>query len=271
MKLRLAGVGMFGLALAAFMVVNSVRQVSSQTPKISLSKLETELFDEVNKARANPQLYADYLEKLKPLFKGKDYTPKGAPNAFETQEGWAAVEDAIKFLRAAKPLPPFSTSTGLCLAAKSHVTEQSASGSTGHRGADRTMIEDRVKPYGSYEGGIGENLSYGDQSARERVLTWLIDDGFATRGHRNRLMSDSYKSAGVCCGPHKEYGAMCVLTLAGNFTDSSTEPKSAAPAKVTSTTQKVASNQAQSNTNAKPANSNASNSNKSNTAKPRKY
>jgi hypothetical protein len=32
-------------------------------------------------------------------------------------------------------------------------------------------------------------------------------------------MSDSYKSAGICCGPHKEYGAMCVLTLAGTFTE----------------------------------------------------
>jgi hypothetical protein len=100
------------------------------------------------------------------------------------------------------------------------VKEQSASGATGHAGSNNTMIEQRVKPFGSWQGGIGENLTYGNESARERVLTWLIDDGVATRGHRKRIMSQDYRVAGISCGPHPEYGTMCVLTLAGGFTDS---------------------------------------------------
>jgi uncharacterized protein YkwD len=269
-KIKITGLIVLCCALAAFNL-NTVRQVSSQTTQFALSPTETDLLNEINQARANPQLYADYLEKLKPLFKGKNYTPAGSSNTFQTQEGWTAVEDAIKFMRAAKPQPALSRSTGLCMAAKAHVTDQSASGSTGHRGGDRMMIEDRVKPYGSWQGGIGENLAYGEQSSRERVLTWLIDDGFATRGHRNRLLSDTYKTAGICCGPHKEYGAMCVLTLAGDFTETSSQgnQKSSAPAKVSSTSQPATSTQTPSNTNAKPANSN-SNSNKSNAAKPKK-
>jgi hypothetical protein len=107
----------------------------------------------------------------------------------------------------------------LSLAALSHVKDQSASGATGHRGNDSTFIEQRVKPYGTWQGGIGENLTYGNSSARERVLTWLIDDGFASRGHRNRLMSDNYRVAGISCGAHPEFGSMCVVTLAGGFTD----------------------------------------------------
>ena len=268
MKIKLAGLILFCCGLVGFTTVNTVRQVASQTTKFAMSKTETDLLNEINQARANPQLYASYLEKLKPLFKGKSYTPAGTSNPFDTQEGWNAVEDAIKFLRAAKPQPPLAQSMGLCLAAKSHVSDQSASGTTGHRGGDRMMIEDRVKPYGSWRGGIGENLAYGDQSARERVLTWLIDDGFATRGHRTRLMSDSYKSAGICCGPHKEYGAMCVLTLAGNFTEMSSQndQNSAAPAKASSTSQPAT----QANTSAKPTNS-TSNANKNPSAKPRKF
>jgi uncharacterized protein YkwD len=140
--------------------------------------------------------------------------------ALVTQEGWAAVEDAIKFMRAAKPSGPLSASGGLCLAAYSHVKDQSASGATGHAGADTMMIEQRVKPFGKWHGDIGENLVYGDEPARERILTWLIDDGVASRGHRVRIMSKSYKVAGISCGPHPEYGAMCVLTLAGGFSDS---------------------------------------------------
>jgi len=107
----------------------------------------------------------------------------------------------------------------LSRAALSHVKDQSASGATGHRGNDSTFIEQRVKPYGTWQGGIGENLTYGNSSARERVLTWLIDDGFASRGHRNRLMSDNYRVAGISCGTHPEFGSMCVVTLAGGFTD----------------------------------------------------
>src|SRR5205807_8717638 len=82
-----------------------------------------------------------------------------------------------------------------------------------------TFIEQRVKPFGTWEGVIGENLTYGDQPARERLLTWLIDDGFASRGHRKRLMGAEYKVAGLSCGPHPEYKSMCVLDLAGGFVD----------------------------------------------------
>ena len=221
MKFRLFG--LFALCCAIAISLCSIRIQSgySQTAKSTpaLSKAEQDLLSEINQARAHPQTYATYLEQLKPLFKGKDYTAMGQ-QTLTTQEGWDAVEDAIKFLRAAKPLGPLSTSQGLCLAASSHVKEQSTSGATGHAGSNNTMIEQRVKPYGSWNGGIGENLTYGNESARERILTWLIDDGVATRGHRKRVMSEDYKVAGISCGPHPEYGTMCVLTLAGGFTDS---------------------------------------------------
>ncbi|HYX28218.1 MAG TPA: CAP domain-containing protein, partial [Pyrinomonadaceae bacterium] len=148
----------------------------------TLSQAETDLLNEINQARAHPQIYAGYLEKLKPLFKGKEYRTETV--AVQTQEGWDAVEDAIKFMTAAEPLPPFDASQGLCLAALSHVKDQSGTGATGHAGADSMMIEQRVKPFGSWSGDIGENLVYGDLAARERILTWLIDDGVASRGHR---------------------------------------------------------------------------------------
>jgi len=191
-------------------------QTTKSAVKDGLSQDERDLLNEINQARANPKQYAAYLESLKPLFHGKQYAPSNQ-DSFTTQEGWSAVEDAIKFLRAAKPLEPLSPSHGLCLAALSHVKDQSGTGATGHKGIDSSFIEQRVKPFGSWQGGIGENLTYGNASARERVLTWLIDDGFTSRGHRMRIMSENYRAAGVSCGPHPEFGAMCVLTLAGGF------------------------------------------------------
>jgi len=216
MKFRLFGLS---ILFAALVAVASTPRIHSQgkaeAPANTLSPDEKDLLAEINAARAHPDVYVSYLEKLKPLFAGKIYR-----GTLETQEGWAAVEDAIAFLKTVKPQPPLSLAGGLCNAAMAHVKDQSGSGATGHKsGTSGGLIEDRVKPFGTWQGNIGENLSYGNDPARERVLTWLIDDGFTTRGHRKRIMSSDYKVAGICCGPHPEYGKMCVLTLAGGFTD----------------------------------------------------
>ncbi len=220
MKVRFSGLL---ILISVVILCSTARSQTSkaQIPKDtsgSMSEAERALLTEINQARANPQVYASYLEKMKPLFNGKGYTVAGRPTLM-TEEGWSAVEEAIKFMRAAKPSAPLNPSLGLSLAAQAHVKDQSGSGMTGHQGGNRTMIEDRVKPYGTWQGGIGENIAYGNDSARERLLTWLIDDGFASRGHRNRVMSGDYKVAGLSCGAHPQYSAMCVLTLAGGFVD----------------------------------------------------
>ena len=240
MKARFALIAM----VAAFATFTAFQSTHSQTNKSSgsgatLTDSERDLLNEINQARANPQLYATYLEKLKPQFSGKQYTPAGK-DPLTTEEGWNAVDEAIKFLKALKPLPPLVTSNGLSLAAMTHVKDQSSSGGTGHRSGNSNMIEDRVKPYGRWEGALGENICYGNDTARERLLTWLIDDGFPSRGHRRRLMGTEYQVAGISCGAHPQYSAMCVLTLAGGFNEfnpgTSATKTVKAPAKTTTTT-----------------------------------
>ncbi len=221
MKVRLAAVASLCCVLTLIVSFSNSDPIRSQTTKVSssngLSQAEQDLLTEINLARAQPQVYASYLAKLKPLFNGKEY--KNGDLAVTTEEGWSAVEDAIKFLRAAKPLGPLTVSHGLSLAALAHCKDQGGSGTTGHKGTDTSLIEQRVKPFGTWQGGIGENITYGNESARERLLTWLIDDGFPSRGHRRRLISADYRVAGVSCGPHPEFQSMCVITLAGGFVD----------------------------------------------------
>lgn len=219
MKVRLALIAL----VAAFATFTAFQSTHSQTNKSSgsgsaFTDSERDLINEINQARANPLLYATYLEKLKPQFSGKTYTPAGK-DPLTTEEGWNAVDEAIKFLKALKPLPPLVTSSGLSLAALTHVKDQGSSGGTGHRSGNSNMIEDRVKPYGQWSGAIGENICYGNDSARERLMTWLIDDGFPSRGHRRRLLGTEFQVAGISCGSHPQYNAMCVLTLAGGFNE----------------------------------------------------
>jgi uncharacterized protein YkwD len=72
--------------------------------------------------------------------------------------------------------------------------------------------------YGTWAAPVGENLSYGRQSARRRVMELLIDDGFSSRGHRMRMFDAGLKVAGISCGPHNSLGNVCVITMAGGFT-----------------------------------------------------
>src|SRR5258708_2419738 len=212
MKVRIVGLVTL-CALTLILSIPGTREGHSQTTKGAHSKAEQDLLNEINQARANPQAFASYLEKLKPQFRGKEY--KTETLAVTTEEGWSAVEDAITFLRAAQPVGPLSTSEGLYLAAIAHVKDQSGSGATGHKtSGSGGLVEDRVKPFGNWQGGIGENLSYGNESARDRILTWLIDDGFANRGLRRRLMSADFEVVGLSCAPHAGYGARLFLTVA---------------------------------------------------------
>jgi len=189
------------------------------------SALEQEVMNEINLARTRPTEFAAFLESLRPQFAGKEYRRPGKP-ALMTEEGAPALEEAIKFLRAAKPVPAVAMSRGMCAGARALVEEQSLSGATGHRGADGRFCEQRTQSFGAWADPIGENLNYSDDTARERVITLLIDDGVANRGHRQRIFDPKYKVVGDACGGHK-IGGMCAITFAGGFTDK------AAPAKAT--------------------------------------
>src|SRR6266852_7959230 len=127
MKVRLVGLTALCGALALIVCFSGSKSSHSQTRKAStatgFSQAEQDLLIEINQARANPAIYASYLENLKPFFTGKEYKPTGHP-ALTTVEGWVAVEDAIKFLRGTKPLSPLTTSTGLSLSALAHVKDQ---------------------------------------------------------------------------------------------------------------------------------------------------
>ncbi|HEX6183227.1 MAG TPA: CAP domain-containing protein [Pyrinomonadaceae bacterium] len=187
--------------------------------------LEQEVLQEINLVRTRPAEYAAYLEQLRPRFVGNEYRYPGRPGLL-TAEGVRALEEAIVALRAAKPVPALTLSRGMCSGARELVKEQAGTDITGHKGKDGSFCEQRTQRFGTWAAPIGENLSYGEDPARERVITFLIDDGFANRNHRKRLLDASFKVAGIACGDHK-LGAMCVITLAGGFNEG---PKAAGPA-----------------------------------------
>lgn len=194
-----------------------------------LTAREKELIQEINQLRADPAKYAIYLEQSKKYYKGKDYKPPGETQSLTTIEGVSAVDEAIKALRATKPLPPYSMSTGMCRAAKDHVKDIGKTGNTGHKGTDGSTTESRVNRYGRFSNGIGENIIYESANVRDAVMGWLVDDGVPNRGHRRNLLSPTYRYLGAAVGEQSEYGSMCVLTFAGEYVELKTTPATTKP------------------------------------------
>lgn len=199
-----------------------------------LSSLEKSVLDEMNLARTNPTQYAAYLEAWRSYYKGKTFKQPGVA-AVETVEGAPALEEAINFLKSAKPLPQLQLSKGMCMGAKDQSFDQSQTGDVSHQGKDKSFSWERVSRYGQWTAPVSENIAYDSGTAREIVINLIIDDGIASRGHRNNIFNASHIVAGISCGKHPLFGNMCVCTFAAGFTDKSqdgksTESKTATPA-----------------------------------------
>jgi len=206
----------------------AVARPASMVKENPLATSERLILDEINLARTNPAGYIKYLEEFKPRFKGLEISfPDG--HTLVTNEGIAALNDAITFLREQKPLPPFELRKGLTLAARDHLKDLITTGKSGHFGSDGSKPEDRASRYGAWKDSVGENIVYDTRSARDTVIGLIIDDGVANRGHRRNLFKLTFHAIGLAMGEPSKTPALTVITFAGDFTDkSATTPSNAA-------------------------------------------
>jgi uncharacterized protein YkwD len=195
----------------------------------SLSSLERAVLEEMNLARTNPSQYAAYLEVWRKYYKGKSFKQPGVATV-ETIEGAPALEEAIRYLRSAKPLPQLQVSKGMCMGAKDQSLDQGQTGDVSHQGKDKSFSWDRVARYGEWKNPVSENIAYDSGTARDIVINLIIDDGVPQRGHRLNIFNSSHIVAGVSCGRHPLFGNMCVCTFAGGFTEKSSQNTTAKPA-----------------------------------------
>jgi uncharacterized protein YkwD len=158
---------------------------------------------EINLARENPGLYATFAAESRP---------------FHMIERGHAVDEVVQFLKKARPLPPLTLSTGMSRAAADHCAEQ-VEGQLGHDGADRSSPGERISRYGTWSTTWGENISYGQKTARGIVLTLIIDDGVRSRGHRKNIFNPKFNYAGAAFGPHARYRTVCSIDFAGGYAE----------------------------------------------------
>ena len=172
---------------------------SAESEQISAAAVIREL----NLARENPGSYATLVAESRPL---------------HMIEHGRAVDEAVRFLKKARPLPPLTLSPGMSHAAADHCAEQ-IGGQLGHDGNDRSSPGDRINRYGTWSATWGENISYSRKTAREVVLALIIDDGVRGRGHRKNIFNPKFNVAGVAFGPHARYRTVCTIDFAGGYAE----------------------------------------------------
>ena len=172
---------------------------------------------ELNLARTDPAGYASKLEAMRGWYQGRT---RVCPSGLHliTKEGLPALDEAIAFLKAQAPCSAVTLSPGLSRAAADHVRDQGSTGSTGHSGSDGSLPAQRMERHGRWQHTCGENIAYG-ASAAEVVIELLIDDGVSDRGHRINIYRPGYHTVGIALGPHPQFRTMCVMDLAGGYTD----------------------------------------------------
>jgi len=178
---------------------------------------EKDVILEMNKVRSNPKKYAElYVQPRLKYYSGKNYSEPGEITIV-TQEGVSAVNGCISALSKAKSVGLLQPEKGLSLAAKDHAVDQSKTGRTGHDGSDGSDPGKRMSRYGKQGNTWGENCAYGDNTGRDIVVSFLIDDGVPSRGHRANIMNGKFTQAGTAISTHPQYRYDCVIDYANGY------------------------------------------------------
>ncbi|NWJ42375.1 MAG: CAP domain-containing protein [Geothrix sp.] len=190
--------------------------LGAQVPAEKATAFERAVVQEMSDARIRPKAYAKYLRELRDAFEGNLWhRPRRVP--LRTDEGVAALDEAIAFLEAARPVGPLRFNEGLALAARRHAQDLGPRGALEHVGSDGAKLSDRLNRLGTWHGLVAENISTGEPEARQVVIQLLVDDGVPSRGHRHNLFNPDLHQAGAGSAPHRDYRVVTVIDYADGF------------------------------------------------------
>ena len=112
-----------------------------------------------------------------------------------------------KDLNKALGLLPMHLEKDLTAVAQGHALQSGKKGKVGHQDFDKRFKPLLGNPYNH----VGENCSYGYESAMDIVISLMIDEGVKDHGHRHNMLSPDFNSIGVAIRPHRSYRTNCVM------------------------------------------------------------
>lgn len=176
-----------------------------------------QLCEEHNKIRTNPKSYVPVLEQYLKYFQGNVFKKPGEKIGIQTNEGKAAVQECISFLKKQKAEDALILDDELSKAAQDHVDDIGPQGITGHDGSDGSTVDDRISRYVDWGATIAENIDFGSQTPQDVIISLAVDDGVPSRGHRENLFNPDFRYVGVGFGEHTEFRHATVLDYCGDI------------------------------------------------------
>jgi len=175
---------------------------------------QEELVNEINELRTNPKAYAKKVEKYIGYFKGKSLHIPGTKAGLRTEEGPEAYKEAVDFLSKADPVDALEPSKGMGRISKDFFDEVQK---VDPQDLGNINWEEIIDRYGSINGTINREVSMGDETPEQIVVSLVVSDGDPSRGHRECLLSTDLKKIGAANGTHKIYRFCTVIFFCTQF------------------------------------------------------
>jgi uncharacterized protein YkwD len=180
-----------------------------------LGENEQAVIDEMNKVRANPKQYAEYVRQERKFYSSDgSLIERPGELPLMTKEGFTAIDECIKALEKAQPVGMMKPHKALCLSAQLLAKDQSRKGTTGHTSSNGNNMVQRIHKFDKTINEVGENCSYGPSEARAIVIQLLVDDGVPSRGHRENILNGMFSFCGVAIDTHPVFRYVCVIDYA---------------------------------------------------------
>jgi uncharacterized protein YkwD len=112
-------------------------------------------------------------------------------NRYELEEGPASLKEAVTAMGESEPMGSLKWNNALSKSCRDHILDIGPLGLDGHDGSQGDTKADRVNRYASSFTLLGENIMYPESAINvegeglEMVKSMIVDDGIASRGHRN--------------------------------------------------------------------------------------
>ena len=180
--------------------------------------LEREILNEVNELRRDPRNYANKVNKFKGYLEGNILRVPGVLAGIKTEEGAAAYDEAINFLRSAESAEQLTPSKGLGQIADELYGKIQHVDPNNLGDIDMDAIIDK---YGSFTGKFSRSFEFGGSTAELIVVNLVVSDGDKSRGQRNALLNKEVLKVGIKHGKHDTYRECTVIACCSKFENKS--------------------------------------------------
>ena len=179
---------------------------------------ERDLVRELNELRRDPRGYSFKVLKYKDYFQGNILRIPGAPAGIKTEEGPAAYDEAINFLKTANSAEEMTPSKGLCKIAVDFLGMVQKADPNNLGDIDMDSIINR---YGTFVGNFSRSMEFGGATPEQVIINLIVSDGDKTRGQRDALLNDNLKKVGVASGKHDTYRTATIIVGCTKFENTS--------------------------------------------------